>query len=155
MILRGEGEFWGFFSIPMEGLVFCHPPMIVEAVFIKWVVYFVCPLFKMVYNGKSILVAYGSKMEKNHEPNQYTAAIGAKGRIILPVALQRQANLLEGEKIVITLNEDGTINIVPLRACAKACEGMLSHLAPGVNFADELIAERHQAAEQEKRELGE
>lgn len=86
-------------------------------------------------------------------PTQYTIPIGTKGRLILPTALQRQANLLEGEKVVITLREDGTLVIVPLRACAKACEGMLAHLAPGVNLADELIEERRQAAEQEMTEF--
>jgi AbrB family looped-hinge helix DNA binding protein len=93
-------------------------------------------------------------MQKATTENQYTIAIGTKGRLILPTALQRHANLHEGEKVVITLAKDGTLTIVPLRACAKACEGMFSHLAPGVSLADELIAERREEAEKEAEEFG-
>ena len=94
-------------------------------------------------------------MQKATNSNQYTVAIGAKGRLILPIALQRQANLQEGEKVVITLAEDASLRIEPLRACAKACEGMLVHLSPRINLADELIAERRQAARKEAQEFEE
>lgn len=93
-------------------------------------------------------------MQKPTNENQYTIAIGTKGRLILPTALQRQANLQEGEKVVITLADDGTLSMVPLRACAKACEGMLAHLAPGGSLVDELIAERREAAQKEAEEFG-
>lgn len=93
-------------------------------------------------------------MQKTTNENQYTIAIGTKGRLILPTALQRQANLHEGEKVVITLAEDGTLKIIPLRSCAKACEGMFAHLAPGTSFADELIAERRKEAKKEAEEFG-
>ena len=94
-------------------------------------------------------------MQKAIDTNRYTIAIGTKGRLILPTALQRQANLQEGEKVVITLAEDGTLRIEPLRACAKACEGLFANIAPGVSLADDLIAERRQAAQKEAEEFGE
>lgn len=93
-------------------------------------------------------------MQKMNDANRYTISIGAKGRIILPTALQRQANLQEGEKLVITVGEDGKLYMEPLRTCAKACEGMFAHLAPGISLADELIAERREAAQKEADEFG-
>lgn len=84
------------------------------------------------------------------ERDMYTLAVGAKGRLILPVALQRRAQLEEGDQLVVTVKEDGSLHIVRLRDQAKQCEGLFRHLAPNRSLVDELIAERRQEAENDE-----
>lgn len=79
----------------------------------------------------------------------YTLQLGDRGRLVLPVEARRRLGLDTGSRLLLTIEEPGVLRLTSARAAAASCKGMLADLASGRSLADELIAERREAAARE------
>lgn len=79
----------------------------------------------------------------------YAVQIGAKGRLLLPAVVRNRMNLKEGDRLVLTVEDDGSLRLVSLRQQAKKLRGYLKTTQPERVISDELIQERREEAESE------
>jgi AbrB family looped-hinge helix DNA binding protein len=75
--------------------------------------------------------------------------LAPNGRLVIPVAMRAALGLEAGGKLVARL-VDGAILLEPVGAAIARAQAMVARYVPAnVSLADELIAERHAAAERE------
>ncbi|MBA2442299.1 MAG: AbrB/MazE/SpoVT family DNA-binding domain-containing protein [Rubrobacter sp.] len=79
----------------------------------------------------------------------YSATVGARGRVVLPSALRERLGLRDGDRLVMTVQPDGSVRMTSLREAVRSLRGMYAHLAPGRSLVDELIEERREEARRE------
>lgn len=82
----------------------------------------------------------------------YTIALGERGRLVLPSQLRRHLNLQTGDRLIVTVDDEGGFRVVPARVLSRRLFGLYRDLAPGRSLADELIAERREEARREDAE---
>jgi AbrB family looped-hinge helix DNA binding protein len=85
----------------------------------------------------------------DHTPS-YTVALGERGRLVLPAALRQRLDLKPGDRLIVTVDEEGGFRVVSARELSERLHGMYRHLAPGRSLVDELIAERREEARREE-----
>lgn len=73
--------------------------------------------------------------------------------MVLPAALRERLGIGEGDRLVLTLQPDGSVRLVSLRDAVRRLRGMYAHLDPGRSWVDELIAERWEEARREEEGL--
>ena len=75
--------------------------------------------------------------------------MGAKGRLVIPAAMRQALGIAENEVIDLRV-VDGELRIVTLRETIRRVqEWARKVIPPGVSLADELSAERREAAKYE------
>jgi AbrB family looped-hinge helix DNA binding protein len=83
------------------------------------------------------------------EDHRVRMRLGAKGRLVIPAAIRETLGMAENEVIDLRV-VDGELRIVTLRATIRrAQEWARQNIPPGVSLADELSAERREAAKHE------
>lgn len=80
---------------------------------------------------------------------QFALHLGARGRLVLPAPIRKRLGLKEGDRLVLTLEPDGTLRLASLREQVKKLRGLLKNLAPGRSLVDELIRDRRAEAARE------
>ena len=87
----------------------------------------------------------------------YHVAVTDRGRLVLPVDLRERLNIHDGDRVAVSVQEDGTIEIETRAVAIRKMRGMFRHLnRPGQALAsDRLIAERRRQAMMEDREFRE
>lgn len=85
----------------------------------------------------------------SNQPEQYTLNLGARGRLVIPAPLRERLGLKEGDRLVLTVQADGSLRLISLREQVSKLQGLFKDIAPGVSLADELIAERREEARRE------
>lgn len=78
---------------------------------------------------------------------RYALRLGARGRIVLPAPVRGGLGLEEGDRLILSVEEDGSLRLESAREVAKKARGVLRELLPGEappgrSLADELIADR-------------
>jgi AbrB family looped-hinge helix DNA binding protein len=91
--------------------------------------------------------------EKGFGVDLYSVTVGARGRVVLPVALRERLGLKEGDKLVLTVQPDGSVKLLSRREAVRRARGLFAHVAPGESLVDELIAERREEACRESEGL--
>ena len=81
--------------------------------------------------------------------DNYTVALGERGRIVLPAPLRRRLDLQPGDRLILTVDSNGGFRVVSAREQANRLLGLYGDLAPGRSLADDLIAERRDEAKRE------
>jgi antitoxin PrlF len=75
--------------------------------------------------------------------------IGVKGRLVIPVAMREALGMAEGDMLDLVV-VDGELRIATLRERLRhAQERARKYIPAGVSLADELSAERREAAKHE------
>jgi len=76
--------------------------------------------------------------------------VNENGRIVIPASYRKALGIKSGDKLILSM-EDGDLRITTMkRRIERAQRHLRRYVKPGVSLADELIAERREAA---KREL--
>ena len=82
--------------------------------------------------------------DAHHE--RTSLAVGDRGRIVLPATLRKRLNLHEGDRLILTVEEDGSFKLTPAKRVVERLKGRFAGLAPDVSLTDELLAERRAEA---------
>jgi AbrB family looped-hinge helix DNA binding protein len=80
---------------------------------------------------------------------RYAVALGERGRLVLPAQLRRRLDLHPGDRLILTVEPEGSFRVVAARAQAWRFHGLYRDLAPCRSLAHELIAERREEAQRE------
>jgi len=88
-------------------------------------------------------------------PAVYAVDVGARGRIVLPAEVRDQLELKEKDRLILNIEEDGSIRLRSRANAIDALRGILRPLTGGRSVVDALIAGRrrevrHEAAEVRK-----
>ena len=75
---------------------------------------------------------------------QYILDIELEGRLTFPQEIQQILNLESGDRLILTLEDNGTLQLVSLKNQVKKLRGLLKDKSPDRNLVDELIQERRQ-----------
>jgi AbrB family looped-hinge helix DNA binding protein len=81
---------------------------------------------------------------------QHVVQLGARGRLVLPSRLRKELSLEEGDRLVFTAEEDGSVRMASLKQKIRRFKGMFKHLKPAASWSDELIEQRRKEARREK-----
>ena len=75
---------------------------------------------------------------------QYILDIEPEGRLTFPQEIQQIFNLESGDRLILTLEDSGKLQLVSLKQQVKKLRGLLKDKSPDRNLVDELIQERIQ-----------
>ncbi|NCR27351.1 MAG: SpoVT/AbrB domain-containing protein [Microcystis aeruginosa LE13-04] len=75
---------------------------------------------------------------------QYILDIEPEGRLTFPQEIQQILNLESGDRLILTLEDSGKLQLVSLKQQVKKLRGFLKDKSPDRNLVDELIQERRQ-----------
>lgn len=87
--------------------------------------------------------------EDAQRSQRYTTQIGARGRLVLPSAVRKQMSLNEGDRVVLSLEPDGSMRLVSLREQVRKARGLFRQVAPERDLVSELLSERREEARRE------
>jgi AbrB family looped-hinge helix DNA binding protein len=95
--------------------------------------------YKQCHNSKTMAMDAETRMRVNEN-----------GRVVIPASFRKALGINIGDEIVLRI-EDDELRITTLkRRLDRAKRLVRKHVKPGTSLADELIAERRQAAQDEK-----
>jgi AbrB family looped-hinge helix DNA binding protein len=60
-------------------------------------------------------------------PQQYTLDIEPEGRLTLPKEIQTMLNLESGDRLILTLEDNGKLQLVSLKQQVKKLRGLLTY----------------------------
>ncbi len=82
--------------------------------------------------------------------NEARTRLNENGRLVIPAAFRKALGIDPGDEVILRLEEDELRLTTLKHRIARAQRNARKYLKPGFSLADELIAERREAA---KREL--
>jgi AbrB family looped-hinge helix DNA binding protein len=89
-------------------------------------------------------------------PPVYHVVVAERGRLVLPAELRERLNIEDGDRVSLTLEDDGAVTLQTREVALRRLRGMFKHLEkPGERASDRLIAERRREARMEEREFRE
>ena len=73
--------------------------------------------------------------------------VNENGRVVIPSAVRKALGIEPGDELVLRVIEPGTMEMTTLQGRLQAARELVRrYVDPGVSLADELIAERREAA---------
>lgn len=89
-------------------------------------------------------------------PPVYHITVADRGRLVLPAEVRERLKIADGDRVSLTLEDDGRVTLQTREVAIRRLRGMFKHLAkPGERASDRLIAERRRQARMEDREFRE
>lgn len=86
---------------------------------------------------------------RDPQTDHFTVTLGERGRVVLPAQVRQRLDLSEGDRLVLSVLPDGTLQLVSLKAQVRKFKGIYKDSAQGRSIVDELIAERREEARRE------
>ena len=110
----------------------------------------------MARKRKPTLLEPNGLAEERQSPfgsDRQFVALGAAGRLVIPVEFRRALGMKPGDKLMVRL-EGNELRIYTRREGIKRAQELVRKYVPeGVSLADELIAERRAEAAKELKEF--
>jgi AbrB family looped-hinge helix DNA binding protein len=76
--------------------------------------------------------------------------VNANGRVVIPASYREALGIKAGDEVILRM-EDGELRITTMKQrLERAQQRVRQYVKPGVSLADELIAERREAARRER-----
>ena len=89
--------------------------------------------------------------KNNGASAQFSVTVGDRGRLVLPAALRALLHISRNDRVVLTLERDGSVRLSASRDKIDSAMGMYARLAHGRDPVAELIRERRRAARAENK----
>jgi antitoxin PrlF len=84
----------------------------------------------------------------------YHVTVTDRGRLVLPAELREELKIRDGDRVALTLEDDGLVTLQTRDVAIRRLRGMFKHLArPGRLESDELIKERRREARREEKKF--
>jgi bifunctional DNA-binding transcriptional regulator/antitoxin component of YhaV-PrlF toxin-antitoxin module len=83
------------------------------------------------------------------EQHPHTLLLDEEGRLTLPESIRQQMSLTEGDHLILTITEEGILQLASLRHQVKKMRGILKNSEPSKSVVDELIRDRRQEVSNE------
>jgi AbrB family looped-hinge helix DNA binding protein len=81
--------------------------------------------------------------------NETFARLAENGRIVIPASYRKALGIRVGDEVILRMEDDELRITTMKRRLERARERIRKYVKPGVSLADELIAERREAAKRE------
>jgi len=78
------------------------------------------------------------------------ARINDNGRVVIPAAYRKVLGIKAGDEVILRVEDDELRITTMQRRIENAQKRIRRYVKPGVSLADELIAERREAAKRER-----
>jgi AbrB family looped-hinge helix DNA binding protein len=75
--------------------------------------------------------------------------VNENGRVVIPAAFRKAMGINVGDEVVLRIEDDELRILTLKRRIERAQRLVRRHVKPGTSLADELIAERREAAQRE------
>lgn len=76
--------------------------------------------------------------------------VNANGRVVIPAAYREALGIKAGDEVILRMEDDEVRITTMKRRLERAQRRVRQYVEPGVSLADELIAERREAARRER-----
>jgi AbrB family looped-hinge helix DNA binding protein len=98
---------------------------------------------------------YGVPIEEPPLP-VYHVNVAERGRLVLPLEIREKLKIRDGDRLSLTLEDDGRVTLQTFDVALRRLRGMFKHLArPGIRESDELIKERRREARRDEKRFKE
>jgi AbrB family looped-hinge helix DNA binding protein len=77
------------------------------------------------------------------------ARVNENGRVVIPAAYRKALGIKAGDEVILRMEDDELRITTMRRRLERAQRRVRQYVEPGVSLADELIAERREAAKRE------
>jgi AbrB family looped-hinge helix DNA binding protein len=81
--------------------------------------------------------------------NEARTRLNENGRLVIPASFRKALGINPGDEVILRLEDDGLRLTTLKHRIARAQRNARKYIPRGVSLADELIAERHEAARRE------
>jgi len=75
--------------------------------------------------------------------------VNENGRVVIPASYRKALGIKAGDEVILRMEEDELRITTMKRRIERARRRIRQYVKPGVSLADELIAERREAAKRE------
>jgi AbrB family looped-hinge helix DNA binding protein len=75
--------------------------------------------------------------------------VNENGRVVIPASYRKALGIKAGDEVILRMEEDELRITTMRRRLERARRRIRQYVKPGVSLADELIAERREAAKRE------
>jgi len=76
--------------------------------------------------------------------------INENGRVVIPASYRKALGIKAGDEVILRMEDDELRITTMKRRLERARRRIRQYVKPGVSLADELIAERREAAKRER-----
>lgn len=76
--------------------------------------------------------------------------VNENGRVVIPASYRKMLGIKAGDEVILRMEDDELRITTMKRRIERAQRRIRQYVKPGVSLADELIAERREAAKRER-----
>jgi len=82
--------------------------------------------------------------------SQTFVRVNENGRVVIPASYRKALGIKAGDEVILRMEDDELRITTMKRRIERAQRRVRKYVKPGVSLADELIAERREAAKRER-----
>lgn len=90
-----------------------------------------------------------NQITPGREAERYAIQLTGQGRLVLPAPLRERLGLRQGDRLVATVETDGSLRLRSLRQQVRKMRGAYAGRQPGRIASEELLRERREEARKE------